>query len=140
MAKKKAKRKVGHPVTRWTPTARENLLDALLKYIDANDIPILTEFAFLNRVHRSQLYELEELSDAIKLCIEKKEAGLERLMLSGKPNTTTGCIFSLKQLGWKDTQSIEHTGAVDPVQEMTYEQRQAYIDALVKKRNGSNGS
>ena len=136
--KKKQKKKVGHPVTRWTPTAREKLLEALLTYIDANDIPILTEFAFKNHVHRQQLYEFEELADAIKACVEKKEAGLERLMLSGKPNTTTGCIFSLKQLGWKDMQSIEHTGAVDPVQEMTFDQRQAYIDALIKKRNGSN--
>lgn len=130
----------GHPVTRWTPEARQELLQKLQAYIEENDIPILLEFAAHEHVRRQTLYELEELSDAIKECIDKKESGLERLMISGKSNVATGCIFSLKQLGWKDTVSLEHSGAVDPVQDMTFEQRQAYIDAYVKNRNGSNGN
>jgi len=112
MADGQEKRKPGHPVTKWTPTAREELLDKLREYIDDNDIPILSEFASRNHVRRQSLYELTELSDTIRECVEKKEAGLERLMLTGK--AVQGCIFSLKQLGWRDKQEIEHSG------EMTY--------------------
>ena len=93
---------------KWTPTAREELLDALMAYVDDTEIPILAEFAVQNHVRRQALYEFAELSDAIKEAVEKKEAGLERLMLTGK--ATTGCIFSLKQLGWKDTHDVEHSG------------------------------
>jgi hypothetical protein len=103
---------VGRLVTRWTSTAREALDQALRDYIDQTDIPILAEFAFQNHVDRSNLYKYEELVPTIKALVAKKEAGLERLMLSGKI-PAAGCIFSLKQLGWKDNQSVELTGGVD---------------------------
>lgn len=108
--KKTAKRKPGHPVTRWTPTARGKLLEALREYIDANEIPILAEFAYKNHVCRENLYTFDELKYTIKELIAKKETGLERRMISGVPGVATGCIFSLKQLGWTDKQEIEHSG------------------------------
>ena len=108
----KKKKKTGHPVTKWTPIAREKLLQAMRKYINRHTIPILAEFAYKNHVSRTHLYDYKELADAIKMCHDKKEAGLERLMLSGKPHVSTGCIFSLKQLGWKDRQEIEHSGSI----------------------------
>lgn len=111
MADETTKRKPGHPVTRWTPEEREALNAKLEAYVDAEDIPILAEFAVQNNIRRQTLYELPELSDTVKKCVEKKEVGLERLMLTGK--AVTGCIFSLKQLGWKDTQTIEHSGGID---------------------------
>jgi hypothetical protein len=100
---------LGHPVTRWTPTAREALLDALIVYVDSHDIPILAEFAFLNHVNRTSLYEFPELSDAIKTLIAKKESALERILYTRVEGSIAGVIFGLKQLGWKDTQSIEHS-------------------------------
>jgi len=125
------KRKRGHPVSRWTPTAREELLNKLREYIDANDIPILAEFAHQNHVRRQALYEFQELTDTIRECIDKKEAGLERHMLTGK--AVQGCIFSLKQLGWKDTQSIEHSGGIDFNASLTPEERKARIEELGRK-------
>jgi hypothetical protein len=116
---------------KWTPTAREELLAALMAYVDDTEIPILAEFAVQNHVRRQALYEFTDLADAIKECIDKKEAGLERLMLTGK--ATTGCIFSLKQLGWKDTQSIEHSGSIDFYANLTPEERMARIAELGKK-------
>ena len=127
------KRKPGHPVTRWTPTARAELLEALRDYIDRTNIPILAEFAYKNHIDRTQLYQYEELTHAIKECVTKKEAGLEKLMLSGMPHIASGCIFSLKQLGWKDVQSIEHSGSIDFYHALTAEERKARIEELGKK-------
>ena len=70
------------------------------------EIPIIAEFAYLNNIPRQTLYTFgEEFSDTIKRCIDKKEAQLERLALSGDIKTTMA-IFSLKQLGWKDKQEV----------------------------------
>jgi len=81
---------------------REALLQAFLSYIAENDVPIVSEFAYQNGLHRQQLYDMPELSDALKLCITKKEANLEKGGLAGELNVTMS-IFSLKQMGWRDT-------------------------------------
>ena len=80
---------------------REELARKFLAYIKENDVPIAAEFAYQNGIHRQNLYEMPELSDALKLCMTKKEASLEKGGLSGDLNTTMA-IFSLKQIGWKD--------------------------------------
>ncbi len=85
---------------------REALLSKLLIYIRDTPIPIIAEFAAQNQLHRQQLYDMEELSDALKACVFKKEAALEREALNGNVNCTMA-IFSLKQLGWKDIQGRE---------------------------------
>lgn len=104
------KRRPGRPL-KWTPTAREELLIKLQEYIDTHDIPILKEFASMNHILSTQLYEYAELSDGIKACHEKKEVGLEREMLSDSAKgRVAGYIFSLKQLGWTDKQEVEHSG------------------------------
>lgn len=89
---------------------RAELREALLQYVESTDIPIVAEFAYQNGLHRQQLYDMEELSDALKACTSKKEAALERQALAGDVNVTMA-IFSLKQLGWKDVQGREHSGA-----------------------------
>lgn len=92
---------------------RKKLLKALLAYIDGEDVPVIAEFAYQQGLHRQQVYEIAEgcpeLSDAIKRCISKKEARLEKGALAGELNPSMA-IFSLKQLGWKDTQAHEHAG------------------------------
>ncbi len=80
---------------------RAELLEKLTQYIDTTDIPIVSEFAYQNGLHRQQLYDMEELSDALKACTTKKEAALESKALKGDVNVTMA-IFSLKQLGWTD--------------------------------------
>lgn len=88
---------------------REELLAKFTQYIDSTDIPIVSEFAYTNGLHRQQLYDMPELSDALKRCITKKETALERKALSGDVNCTMA-IFSLKQLGWSDKQETVHKG------------------------------
>jgi len=81
---------------------RDALLIALRTYVKDTAIPIVAEFASLQGLHRQQLYDMPELSDALKACVTKKEGALERAALDGDVNCTMA-IFSLKQLGWKDT-------------------------------------
>ena len=127
-------RKPGRPV-KWTPTAREELLDKLQQYVDETEIPILAEFAYQNKVTRTQLYTFDELTYTIKLCMEKKESQLERKALERTIDHTMA-IFSLKQLGWKDTQTIEHKGGID-LYSMTIEEREERIKELLKAREKS---
>jgi hypothetical protein len=98
-----------NPVGRPREIDREKLLADLDAYIATTDIPILARFAVNQGLHRQQLYEIPELSDAIKRCANKKEAALEEAGLAGTVNVTMA-IFSLKQLGWKDAQKFEHSG------------------------------
>jgi hypothetical protein len=105
---------MGRPV-KYTEARIAEICDLLLTYIANSDIPILAEFAYQNSIPRQKLYELadksERLYDAIKTAIDKKEAQLEKLALQNKINHTMA-IFSLKQLGWRDKQELEHSGHV----------------------------
>jgi hypothetical protein len=78
---------------------------AFERYIDEQDIPIIVEFCYLNRIERETIYDYDEFSTLRKRCIAKKEAALERGMLTNTINTT-GAIFSLKQLGWSDRREL----------------------------------
>jgi hypothetical protein len=97
---------IGRPVTRYTPEERQRILKKLEKYIEDNPLPIIAEFAYQNKIPRKIIYELPELSDALKFLIDKKEANLEKGMVSGKWNSN-GCKFSLAQLGWRERSEID---------------------------------
>lgn len=86
----------------------ENEMQALVekfeRYIEETDIPILAEFAYQNNVTRPWMYDQPEFSTLIKKCMDKKEVALEKGMLTNTLNST-GSIFSLKQLGWRDKEA-----------------------------------
>ncbi len=107
----------GHPVTVWTETRCTEIAELFLQYINDSAIPILSEFAYQNKIRRQTLYEYEEknqaISDALEYFRAKKEAQLEKGGLSGDLNTTMS-IFSLKQMGWTDKPAIEE--ATDPIE------------------------
>ena len=105
----------------WTEERRGEILRLFLSYVENNTIPIIAEFAYQNHINRQRLYEREEFSDAIKECIAKKEANLEKGALTGTLNPSM-CIFSLKQIGWTDKQQIEHSREVrSPIHDMLAE-------------------
>ena len=97
--------KMGRPI-KYTKKEIKELKEKLLTYIEENTIPIIAEFAYMNNIPRSTLYEFDILSDAMERCRNKKEANLEKGGLSGKfvPSIVS---LSLKQLGWTDKQSID---------------------------------
>jgi hypothetical protein len=101
----------GRPV-KYTPEVIEDLLIKLNDYIEKNTIPIVAEFAYKNNIPRKQLYEIPEINDTLKRLIDKKEANLEKGLLSGKL-VAAGAIFSLKQLGWKDRHEIDNNIKAD---------------------------
>ncbi len=106
----KKKHAGGRPVT-WTPEKRAELLALFFEYIDNTDLPIVCEFAAQNGLYKDWFRDKEEFERPIKDCLTKKEAALERMLYS-KDYPASGVIFSLKQLGWRDTQSIDMAGSV----------------------------
>jgi len=106
-----AKRKVGRPVSVWTPERLKKVNREMDEYTENTDIPILAEFAYTHDYQREELYKHVELTHAIKKMMTKKEAQLEKLGLLNVVNTAMAA-FSLKQLGWRDKQEIEHSGEV----------------------------
>lgn len=106
----KETKRCGRPV-KWTATIIEELKIKLEEYTDGTDIPILADFCTKNKVLKQRLYERHELSDSIKMLIQKKEANLELGCLTNAINPTMA-IFSLKQLGWSDKTEVkaEHSG------------------------------
>lgn len=108
------KNKVGPPV-KYTPEKISKIKTALENYIDDNEYPMLSKFAYENKIPRTYLYEFSELADTIKRMTDKKESELEYGMLTGKYNVT-GAIFTLKQKPylWKDKQEIDMNHSLTP--------------------------
>lgn len=88
---------------------KSEALKSIEKYIDKEEIPILKEWCYQNKISSTYIYELEEFSEPIKRLLEKKESQLERKGLKGEIDRTMA-VFSLKQLGWTDKQEIETKG------------------------------
>jgi len=102
--------KMGRP-RNYTDKQVEKFLKLFEEYIKDTDIPIISEFAYLNDLPREIIYDYEEFTTLRKKAINKKEAQLEKLGLLNVVNSSMA-IFSLKQLGWSDKQDIEHSGNV----------------------------
>jgi len=101
--------KAGRPVSVWTEEKLNEVKKEMEEYTENTEIPIFAEFAYTHGYIREQLYQHEKLSYAIKNMMNKKEAQLEKMGLMNAVNSTMA-VFSLKQLGWRDKQEIEHTG------------------------------
>lgn len=100
--------KVGRPPK--VPEAdMPELVQKFADYIDSTDIPIIAEFAYKNGFGKDYIYDRAEFSELRKRCIAKKEAALEIGTLRGELNPAMA-IFSLKQMGWRDKQEVEHSG------------------------------
>jgi hypothetical protein len=80
---------------------KAELLLKFESYIAREKVPIVAEFASQTGILRDWLYDQPDFSTLLKKCVQKKEAGLERLALKNNCNTSMA-IFSLKQLGWTD--------------------------------------
>lgn len=92
------------------------MVDKLNDYTDTcirkKKVPILKEvvvkmgwnYDYVMTLERKEGWE--ELREAINRLVNTKEYMLERLALDGKI-TNTMAVFSLKQLGWKDQQTMD---------------------------------
>jgi hypothetical protein len=107
----KQKAKAARPVGAPRKHDRDALLAKIEAYIEETEVPIAAEFAYRNGLCREQLYEMPELSHALRKLITKKEASLDRKAQMGEMPVPFA-IFSLKQLGWRDNQDINHSGSV----------------------------
>ena len=101
---------VGHPIE-YTPERIQEIKEAMERYIDENSVPIVAEFAYLQRIRRQKLYEIPELADTLERLINKKESQLEKGGLSNVLNASMA-KFSLAQLGWSEKQETKVTGDI----------------------------
>jgi len=106
-------RAVGRPVE-YTPERIQEIKDAMERYTQETDIPIVAEFAYLHDIRRQKLYEIPELSDTLGKLIDKKESTLEKGGLLGDYNASMA-KFSLAQLGWSEKQETKVDGGVQIV-------------------------
>jgi len=104
---------VGRPVE-YTPERIQEIKDAMERYIQETDIPIVAEFAYLHDIRRQKLYEIPELTDTLGKLIDKKESTLEKGGLLGDYNASMA-KFSLAQLGWSEKQETKVDGGVQIV-------------------------
>lgn len=89
----------------WTEAFVEGLAQRFWEYILATPYPTIAEFCFNERIHRQRLYEKPVLDYLREFLACKKENYLERQLLyvtRDDGSRTTGLIFALKQLGWRD--------------------------------------
>lgn len=132
------KKRVGAPVSRWTPEYIEEIRIKIEAYTDENTIPILAEFCYQNRVPRNHIDDYPELADAKKRLLTKKEAQLEKGTLMGKLNAPMA-IFSLKQIGWTDRIDATIENA-DLTKGMTHQQKKARIEEILANRKRTEGT
>jgi hypothetical protein len=101
---------VGRPVE-YTPERIQEIKDAMERYIQETEVPIVAEFAYLNNIRRAILYEIPELSYSVSKLTDKKEAVLEKGGLLGDYNASMA-KFSLAQLGWSEKQETKVSGDI----------------------------
>lgn len=81
------------------------MIKIIHEYTDKHEIPILKDCCFENDWNYEYFMQLQrenpELAQEARRLLMKKEIKLEQFMYTGQNNTAF--IFSLKQLGWKDS-------------------------------------
>jgi hypothetical protein len=73
----------------------------------------------------------EDFADIIKRARLTVMNGYEKLALGTTP---TGAIFCLKNMGWKDTQQIDHTNAGSPFNNLSDDELISRINKLIGSR------
>ncbi|MGV8130859.1 MAG: hypothetical protein ACP5N7_02035, partial [Candidatus Pacearchaeota archaeon] len=70
----------------YTDKKISEIKEKLQDYINVTSIPIVAEFAYLNKIPRQTLYELAEIKELMDELICKKESNLEKGALANKLN------------------------------------------------------
>lgn len=88
----------------------DNLIEDIKQYTKDTEYPILKELCHLKHYNYDTIMKMqrndEDLMQSIKELLYKKEAYLEYNGLHGKLSNTM-CVFTLKQLGWRDNIQVE---------------------------------
>lgn len=89
----------------------DNLVNDIIEYTNNTEYPILKELCYQKHYNYDYIMQMqrhnEELTQSIKELLYKKEAYLEREGIKGNLAQTMA-VFTLKQLGWRDSIEIEN--------------------------------
>jgi hypothetical protein len=93
----------------YTPELVEEIRAKLVAYIATNNLPQVAEFAYLNKIPRQTIYELEGIRDLVEQMHAKKECNLVQGGLDGSMNASiVKFVLSQRGIGYSDKQ--ETTG------------------------------
>ena len=89
----------------------DNLIQDIVEYTNNTEYPILKELCYQKHYNYDYIMQMqrnnEELTQSIKELLYKKEAYLEREGIKGNLAQTMA-VFTLKQLGWRDTIDVQN--------------------------------
>lgn len=100
----------GRPLLFETP---EDLSVSVMDYIQNEKKPTLAGLAYYLGIDRQTLYNYKdrpEFFDIIKKATDYVEYKYEERLVY--ENNTTGVIFALKNMGWRDKQEVEQTATI----------------------------
>lgn len=98
----------GRPSLWVNPEVLQKLVDS---YFETEKQPTLSGLAISLGISRSTLYnykQKDDFLDIIKKARAKVENAYEKLLIYA-PSSPTGVIFALKNMGWADSQKIDHS-------------------------------
>ncbi len=125
---KKATKNVGGAPIQYTGKVLAEISEKMDKYTEETELPIVAEFAYLNKMRRQTLYDHAGLADSLRRMIDKKEFTLERKGLEGDYNSNI-VKYSLSQMGWSEKNETKHTGTVThDYSKMSDEELQAILE------------
>lgn len=111
--------KIGRPAKYETPQLLQAAIDLYFQTCkSANEYPTITMLAYeLGFESRQSFYDYEGKSEEFSYIIKRArllvEFGYEKQLQGERP---TGAIFALKNMGWKDTQAVDHTSNGESIQ------------------------
>lgn len=106
----------------------DNIVETIIKYTDETEYPILKEACYLYNYNYDTVMKMqrndEELMQSIKRLLDKKESYLEREGVKGNINSTMA-VFTLKQLGWRDSIEVDNSKELTKLDELLGEIKNA---------------
>ncbi len=98
---------MSRPIT-YTDKKVTQIKKDLEKYIEETELPQIAHFAYLYKIRRQTLYELDGLSDTIENLNAKKEYTLFKKGLEGDYNSQI-VKLGLGQMGYHEKTDTQHT-------------------------------
>lgn len=134
MAKKQIKKSVGHPRLFETPEDMKKTLDKY--YISCEKrgvIPTIGGAAFFCKMGRKTFYNYEKKQEFSEV-IQDARRFIEYKYEERCTDTVHGTIFVMKQYGYSDSKTINHSGSIGNSETMTEEDLDKKIDEMLKLR------
>jgi hypothetical protein len=121
--------KMSRPIE-YTEERIMELLEILNKYIDENEIPMVSEFCYKNNISRDTFYRIPQFSDTKKKLKEKQESQLAKAGLTNKVNVTMAIFMLKNNHGWTDRHELVNKNINMTIDNMSEEEAREALKKL----------